>query len=408
MGNLHDGNEGTYAKGLLSKPPMVLIIDESYHFRSYLRHIIKESCRLEFQKGHDVEIVEAKSGMEAIEVMMSIPQSRRFSFIMVTEEMRPLRGTEFCHDIQELVFNCPPIFMFSDRKLRKRPPRVMKIFTKAAFRHRDARTLLRDYCEPHRTPQKRGLYSGGVPLRQQNARISSKGRLGDGTIDYKPSPPRPQSSFSKSRWRKNGISRLHPRVLQKVLEQRHSESPRVLPASPRERRRRDIVDGSASLDVTSNFTNVGILSGTKGLAQRPSTTPGRARGQDYSGGGNITPMATSPRERPRVPPLQISTLPLFRSPSQTPRSVSLGSARMQTYSKVSPVAASAYLNSSTATSPSPRSPAFAGGGSPRPSTVGGGGGGGGSSRRKVFVPMFGSLRHHQRTPVSGESPRFLH
>ena len=282
-----------------------------------------------------------------------------------------MTGSTWCENIQSLVFHCPPIYMFSERKIRKRPPRVQKVFSKEAFRHRDARTLLRDYCEPNRTPLKRGLYSGGVPVKQMSVRMDSHGRMGNNAIEYKPSPPRPQSSFNKNRWVRNGISKLHPRVLEDLLEQRHSESPRIV-ATPRSRNTR--FRRSPSI-----CTSLGMIEQTpespSNSSVRPMTSPLKTRRteglylqQDSPGVQSLefsSVRPRSPRKSPRVPPLQITSSPLFRSPS--PRS-----------NLIRP-------NSSRSARPPQSRPS-----SPR------------------FVPSYGNLDHHKLSDVSYDKPRFLH
>jgi hypothetical protein len=234
--------------GLLSRPPLVLVVEAELGHRSFVKRLLKE-VKLDSQTipQGKIEVVDYKSAEEALEFMRELPPSRKCHFCIC--DTHGVLADKFCHQLQTECLVPPPVIYFSTEKHTGDPvPHlVQQHVLKEEFDLRTAERLIETFCRPDH------VRDDEDELTTKSGRLKKKGMIGGrsrqghshsgagrtfrkkNTINVKTRLVRAPKSFAKDRFT-GSLSALSPRALAQLAVvggAGNQESPRIFHVDPK-------------------------------------------------------------------------------------------------------------------------------------------------------------------------------
>ncbi len=221
------GIEQGAVSGLLSRPPLIVVVEAELGQRKYLCKLLRQvkMPRHLIPQGH-VEVVDFKSAELAMEYISDMPPSRRCALCVL--DTHGILANKFCAALSAECLVPPPVVFFAMSKNQGDPmPHIVKrTVLKEQFDERTALQLVESFCIPddvHDHTEGPTTKSGHL---RKNGLIGGRGRRGHGrshghkggsyrkgaNITVKPRLVRPKNCFAKTRW-KGALSALSPRAL---------------------------------------------------------------------------------------------------------------------------------------------------------------------------------------------------
>ena len=98
--------------GLLSRPPLILVVEAELGHRKFVVKLLKEA-RLDpvLIPQREVEVVDFKSAEEALEFMRTLPPSRKCCMCIC--DTHGVLANKFCKDLEMECLNPPPVVFFA-------------------------------------------------------------------------------------------------------------------------------------------------------------------------------------------------------------------------------------------------------------------------------------------------------
>ena len=233
--------------GLLSRPPLILVVEAELGHRKFVTRLLKESpLDTSLIPQGKLEIIDYKSAEEALDFMRTLPPSRKCCFCIC--DTNGILANKFCAALQTECLVPPPVVYFSNEKPSGDPvPHlVQQHVLKGEFDARMASRLIETFCVPDDVvDHDAGPTTKSGHLRK-NGLIGGRGRTGHShgskngtfrkknTIAVKTRLVRLPKSFNRKRW-KGGLSKLTPRALEQlaVVGGATQDAPRVFHVDPK-------------------------------------------------------------------------------------------------------------------------------------------------------------------------------
>ena len=212
---------------LLSRPPLILIVEAELGHRKFMSRLLKEANLAKFgipQK--KIDIVDYKSADEALEFMRTLPPSRKCCLCIC--DTHGILADKFCADLETECLVPPPVAYFATEKHKgdPLPHLVQQYILKDSFDERTVERLVEQFCVEPDIPdhdddpttasghlRKKGMIGGrGRHHGHSNSTKGSGTHRKKNTLTVKSRLIRAPKSFAKSRW-KGALSALSPRAL---------------------------------------------------------------------------------------------------------------------------------------------------------------------------------------------------
>ena len=206
--------------GLLSRPPLVLVVEAELGHRSFVVRLLKE-VRLNPQlvPQGKLDIVDFKSAAEALDFMRELPPSRKCCFCIC--DNHGILANKFCQDLEAECLVPPPVVYFAIRKSKgdPAPHLVQQHILKENFDAGVAQSLIETFCvaEVPRDDDE-GPTTASGHLRK-NGMIGGRGKQGHRGHGKKGIAKthmvRAPKSFDRARWT-GALGSLSPRALSQL------------------------------------------------------------------------------------------------------------------------------------------------------------------------------------------------